>query len=206
MTSFAAVFTLIFSSLLFNEQLTTHQVVAFVILVFASLLISQEKSVKRKSNSKLKAIFLIFIANIIFGLSYSVQSYVLSEEPFWNSFIWMRIFGFGATLSLLLVPSIRKASMKFLKTSNIATRSIFAGNQFIAFIAFLLLSYALSIGSAPLINSLQGVQFVFLFVFVLVLSRHKPKVFKEDLTRKIVIQKTLGIILISCAVAILAFN
>lgn len=206
LTSFAAVFTLLFSWLLFGNTLTFSQFLAFALLVAGGFFISRDNGNKKNARNFLKAIVLVFLANLIFGFSYTLQGYVLNTEPFWNSFIWMRIFGFCGTLSLLAVPSIRRTTKTILKTSTMMTKSIFVGNQFIAFVAFLLLSYSFSIASTPLVNALQGTQYAFLFFFILLLSFYFPRVFREELTGKIVFQKVLALFLIGSAIAILALK
>jgi hypothetical protein len=47
-----------------------------------------------------------------------------------------------------------------------------------------------------LINSLQGIQYVFLLLIVFILSSRYPKVLKEELWGGVLFQKTVGTVLV----------
>ena len=63
--------------------------------------------------------------------------------------------------------------------------------------AFIMINWAISLGNVALVSSLQGVQYIFLILLVLFLSAKHPKILKEELGGGVLIQKFLGIILIS---------
>ena len=62
--------------------------------------------------------------------------------------------------------------------------------------AFIMLNWAISLGNIALINSLQGVQYVFLIIIVFFLSARYPKYLREELAGGVRLQKMIGIILI----------
>jgi len=66
-----------------------------------------------------------------------------------------------------------------------------------------------AVALAPLIylafiNALQGVQYVFLLIFTAFLSLKLPQILKEEISRKIISQKIIAILLIGGGLAILA--
>jgi hypothetical protein len=47
-----------------------------------------------------------------------------------------------------------------------------------------------------LINSLQGVQYVFLFLLVMFLSAKHPKILEEEMGGGVMLQKIIGVLLV----------
>jgi len=64
---------------------------------------------------------------------------------------------------------------------------------------------AISIGATAIINSLQGIQYVFVLLIVVFMSKKFPKVIKEELTKRVLIQKIIATVLIIIGVALIAF-
>jgi len=65
-----------------------------------------------------------------------------------------------------------------------------------------------SISLAPIaylaiLNSLKGLQYVFLFIMTIAISLFLPKVLHEEMSKKQIIQKVVSIILIGLGLAIL---
>ena len=56
----------------------------------------------------------------------------------------------------------------------------------------------------PFLNALQGVQYIFLFLIIIFLAKKFPKISEEKLTKKIILQKVISIILIGLGLAILS--
>jgi hypothetical protein len=66
-----------------------------------------------------------------------------------------------------------------------------------------MLNWAISLGSVAMVNVLQGVQYLFLIIFVLALSKLIPNVYKEEMGRDVVLQKLGGVVLVSYGLYIL---
>jgi hypothetical protein len=59
-----------------------------------------------------------------------------------------------------------------------------------------MLNWAISLGNVALINSLQGVQYVFLILIVFFLSTRYPKYLHEELGGGVLVQKVIGVSLV----------
>lgn len=80
---------------------------------------------------------------------------------------------------------------------------VFIANKTLAAGAFILLNWAISLGSVTVANALQGTQYMFLLLLAAAVSVWWPKLFREELSRVAVWQKVGGIGLISLGVALL---
>ena len=80
---------------------------------------------------------------------------------------------------------------------------MFVANKALAAGAFILLNYAISLGSVTVVNALQGTQYVWLLLLAAAVSAGWPKLFREELSRVAVWQKVAGVVLVSLGVALL---
>ena len=51
---------------------------------------------------------------------------------------------------------------------------------------------AIAYRSATLVNALQGLQYGFLFILAVAFSRRWPEIFNEEMTRRVIIQKSIA--------------
>ncbi|MCD4762330.1 hypothetical protein K8R32_05230, partial [bacterium] len=56
--------------------------------------------------------------------------------------------------------------------------------------------WAISLGNVALINSIQGTQYIFLLLIVVLLARRFPKILEEELGGGVLMQKIIGTTLV----------
>jgi drug/metabolite transporter (DMT)-like permease len=93
----------------------------------------------------------------------------------------------------------KKQKIKFTKK----TGAIFLFGQACGGISFFLINYAFSLNSVTLVHALQGVQYIVLFLIIIILSKKFPKVLEEKLTPNVLGQKIIAIILIGIGLYVL---
>ncbi len=92
---------------------------------------------------------------------------------------------------------------------NKKTGIIFLSSQAVGAIAGILQSLAISLSPVAylaILNALRGIQYVFLFIITLGFSYFYPKILKENISKRIILQKTVAIVLIVIGLAILISN
>lgn len=189
-----------------KETLSLLEGLAFILLVLGSVLIVWEKekfvNLKSLKNSLITAFF--------FSLSFVLVKYVYLALPFWTGFIWTKIGGFlTAIFFLLFATEVKKEIFKFRQKGrklNYKIAAIFVSNQGLGAGVNILQNWAIAL--VPLayvvfINALQSIQYAFLFLIIIFLSKFFPHILKEELTPKIVFQKIISIFLISLGILIL---
>lgn len=187
-----------------KETLGYFKFFAFILLILGSILITYERSKKISFQSlRISAIAAFFLA-----LSFVLTKYVYLAQPFWSGFIWIRIGGFlMAIFSFLLFKEIREEIFKKKVSFKKRTIGIFLSNQAMGAGAGILQNWAIFL--APLvyvaiINALQGIQYVFLLIFATLISLKFPKILKEEISRKLLLQKIIAILLIGGGLVLLA--
>lgn len=196
------VFAMAFFAL--GELLSTNQIIGFILIVVGGFIVSHEESLKeRVAHMGVKLFWGAVLSAVLFAASQVLVKFVFNNDTFINGFMWR---GFGAVLgaSLLLIPrKPRKAIFGSFKPSNVKTGFIFVAGQVAAALSFVLVNYAFSLGPVSLVNALSGIQYAFLFGFIVFLSKKYPKLLKEPLKPGIVRQKIWSIVLITAGVAAL---
>ncbi len=221
------VFSFILSLVFLGETLSERQLLAFCILIIGGILISIKHTKFyeiSRVKEKFKNVFGNFLGGIhagyrpsqrliinstvsalFFAIFYVLIKYVYSHQPFIGGFVWSRLGSFLGAFLIFSVPAWNKLIRKSRKeTLGFKNLFFFLSVRIFGTLAFIFLNWAISLGNVALINSLQGTQYVFLFFLVLFLSARHPKVLKEELGGGVLLQKVLGILLISIGLYMLA--
>lgn len=188
-----------------KEILNFKEIGAFILLISGSIFIVWEPS-KKISPGSLK---ISLITAFLFALTFVLTKYVYLAQPFWNGFVWIRIGGFLTALCFLFFRGVRKEIFSRKFTFNKKTGAFFLLNQGVGAGAFILQNWAIALVGLvylTIISALQGIQYVFLFIFTILLSLKSPKILKEEISKKNIIQKIIAIIAIGAGLAILALN
>lgn len=203
--SLSPVFTFLLAVFFLGEILAYQEIVAFFLILSGGFLVS----LKIKRHSPLfptRALKLALFSAFFFAFAYVLTKYIYNQIDFVSGFFWIRFGAVITVLALLILPgSFRRIRNNFNKNKK-KTSPIFLVGQLCGGLSMLLLSFAISLASVTLVNSLQGLQYGFLFLLIYFLSKYRPKFFKEELTLPIVAQKTLAIALIAAGLFILSAN
>jgi hypothetical protein len=147
-----------------------------------------------------------------FSLAFVLAKYVYLTQPFWNGFIWRSMGGFlMAVCFLFIFPEIRKelflTGKSLLPGGSKKTSAIFVSNQLAGAGSAILQNWAIFLAPlalVPLIHALNGTQYVFLFIFSVFLSLKFPRILKEEVSRDVILQKVIAIILIGLGLVLLS--
>jgi drug/metabolite transporter (DMT)-like permease len=224
--AFIPIFSFLLAYIFLNETLTSQQLLALFILIAGGILISakqHEVHFLRRCANYCRVLFGLLIGKtysedhpvrrliinslisaFIFAAYYVLIKYIYLHQPFLGSYIWTRMGSFIGALALLLIPSYRHLIFaKKRRAEAVRSLPLFLSIRFLAVIAFILLNYAIALGNVALINALQGVQYVFLIFIILILSEQYPKILREEMSRKILLQKFIGVLMVSVGLYLL---
>jgi len=185
-----------------EKLMPSMDILAFVILFLACVILSFEKTPKI-TGSYLK---LTIFSSVMFSLDYIFTKLVFLNQPFLQGAIWIGIFIFLFVSVFLLSKNSRKEIFARRMILDKGTQVKFVLAQASGGVANFLQSLAIflaPIAFLPIINSLRGIQYAFLFVITLFISIFFPKILKEGLSKRIIFQKAISIILIAIGLAIL---
>lgn len=211
------IFVFLFASYILEEKLNYDQYTGLFFLIIGSLLIALDFQkhgaltwLKKKLGFKIKfnlpqirkTIWLVLPSAALFGIASVLTKFVYSQTQFLTGFIWTRAGSLLAVIILLFIPANFQAiknSFKRHKNNGSQTKKtggIFLFGQMCGGSSAILQQYAIFLGSVTLVQALQGLQYVFVFIFAAFLTIFLPKILKEGLTKEILMQKIIAIILI----------
>jgi len=212
------IFTLGFSYLFTWQQgsplegLNYVKIVSFLLLILGSILITW----KGKEVINKKSLGLSILTALFFSLSFTTSKIVFLEQTFISGFIWLRLGGILVALLFIFFKEVREELFEKIKIKkkkalfeNPKLAVLFVFNQIIGAGAGVLQSLAIYL--APImylafINAMEGIRYVFILIFVTVLSLKFPKILSEKITKKILLKKLLAILLIIIGLTILAID
>jgi drug/metabolite transporter (DMT)-like permease len=201
--SLIPVLTLVGTSQLLHERLAQNQLIGFGILIISTIILAGGSAKQRLSK---KTIWISILSAALFAVSSVTVKLSYESEGFINGFFFSRLIGVVTACFILFIdqkalqeakqaffPSRSASSHKQIKRSS-ASILILVG-QGLGSVGFILVQYAINLGSAAIVNALQAVQYAFLVLVAFVLSSRAPKLLGEDLTMRSIIQKSTGIAL-----------
>lgn len=202
------IFTFVLTYFFLDERLSSNQLIAFSSLVIGGIVMAwPRKQVRVVSGiikpSLIKRLPLAVIAALLFASSYVLTKIIFSDQIFINGFIWIRLGGVIGAILLFLVPVSRKVILETSEKIKSKTGGLALVSKGLSGVAFILLNYAIFLGSVALVNALQGVQYIFLLILALFLSKKFPRVIKEQVNQSALIQKTVAILFIIMGLGIL---
>jgi len=146
----------------------------------------------------LEIVFEILSA-IGFALAYILLRQAYLKLDFFSVLIWSRLILIPFVLVVLTIPILRNKiiTSKGLRINFLSREGfVFLGGQTSGVISEFLLLFSISLANPALVNSLQGTQYIFIFIFAIVLSRKFPTIFEEKYTLLNLFSKIIGIGLI----------
>lgn len=153
-----------------------------------------------------KELLLSILSALFFAASYLVLKGAYVRENFLTVLVYSRLILIPLMVIIILIPSLNKivlivsdTKIKILSKTGL----LFLFGQAAGGAQQLLLTFAISLATPALVNSLQGVQYVFLFLFSLILSKKYTTVFEEKHSFLILLSKLTGIGLIGVGLYLL---
>ncbi len=202
--AFITIFIYIIAQAFLKESLTAVQVVGMIILIFASLLLSFEKT--RGHHGWHTGFLWAILSALFFAISHTTAKYLYINYDFGVALVWSKSTVGLVGLVTLFFPSVRAVFKKKKKQAKTVAKRyaglIVFADKFLSIIANLLIQYAMAIGSVTLVGAMSGLQFVLMFVFIFLLTKFLPKVFKEYFTKNELIVQTIAIVLVALGSAL----
>ncbi len=202
------IFLLIFA----GQSLSIIQIEAITVLILGLLILTLEDL---KGRFEKRELLMEIGAALFFALSYYLLSLGFAMQSFLTVLVWSKPSLIPIAVVLLIIPTTRRKILGFIQKDrsnqsvsqshrNLLTGVVFAFGQTSAVLSELLLTYAISLANPAIVNSLQGLKYVFLLIFSLILGRRYPEVFKNKSGTVFLITQFFGITLIVWGLYLLA--
>lgn len=191
---------------IFSKSVSQAELIAIFVLVLGLIFLT---IFEWRGHLKRNELLFEFISAILFAISYIILRRAFLMDDFMTVLVWSRMVFIPLAIVLFLIPITRKMILikdegtKFSLKSKAGLLFMFgsvAGGS-----SELLITFSVSLATPALVNSLQGSQYLFLFIASLFLGKKFPEIFKETHTHLKTAFKILGIVCIAAGLYILAF-
>lgn len=195
------VFIYILGVIFLDEYLNTPQLTGSALIIGGAIGLSLELGQKIKL--RLRTFLLMTLSSLIYGIHGIMFKVIALEESFWVTSFW-EFVGFSiASVTLLLYGPYRYQFTSSLKKNFWAMITINGVSEFLAMAGQMIMSFMSLTIPVALAYIVNGFQPFFVFLFGLLLTLFFPTVIKENITKKVLLQKSIMIALMFLGVVLL---
>lgn len=177
-----------------GEVLTIKQVIASLLIVGGGIAIALEIT-KKKVRIKKEVFFLMLLSSFLFALGQLVFKYIGLQETFWVTSFWGYLgYGIIGVLIFSFYKPYRKQFLHVITENKLSILSTNGLNETINVLAQSTTNFATLLAPLALVNVVSGFQPLFVFLYGIVITLFFPKLGKESLLKKHLLQKIIAII------------
>lgn len=188
------VFSYILALIFFKENLALQQIIGSILIILSAVLISFDFE-ERNNKGKWLALILMALSSLLYATYFFLFDIGIRNSSYNSCAFWLQIGFLIQGIILICFKSYRSTFIKAIKNNGQKYISLNITNEVINLIANLLVNFANVTIPLALANVLNGFQGAFVFILGVIGVKLLPKYFKENISKKIVVQKISCIII-----------
>jgi len=196
--SLVPVFTLSITSILIDERLSTSGFYGFLLLVIATAILSYGKRGERLT---VPTIFIAVASAFLFASSSALGKISFQQTAFLDVFVWSRFATLFTSLMIgFFAPGVKVELLKLASPHTHLAAEQESGaffymlfGQLCGACGFILLQYAISQGSAALVNALQATQYAILILVAWFGGAYFRRILQEHRSQTSIVIKSTAI-------------
>ncbi len=194
------VFVAILGAFLLDEIFSFKTYLGIGIIVIGSALIMFRSNLMALLHSR--AFGLMIISAFVASAQSVVTKHLLDFYSYWTIYGWFTLFaGIIGLIVFLRLLSLLRQTIKERGWKGIVLYSISESNSQVAVFLY---TIAVSLWYVSLASAVVAVQYLFLFIWTVILTQIKPNWIQEEISRKVSFQKIIAIILIIGGIFLIA--
>jgi len=195
-------FTFVLGVVILHELPRWQQLLGAGLVIGGALGLSLDKKLHLTS-FKPRLVLLMLAATFAVALSSVVFKFFAVQDEFWSTTFWTFVGEglFGA--AILAMPKYRKQFMTLFRRNPGAVIGVNAANELINLGGGLGVRYATLLAPVALVSAISATTTFFVFLFAILLTVFFPKIGREELSARNVIQKAVGGLLIMAGVVLI---
>lgn len=184
------IFALLFAFVALRELPAPVQIAYGAIIVAGSLILSVERST---GTFKTRLIVYTLTGSALIALTNTLFKYVALDADFWVSIFWQGLGTVCASSLLLIYAPFRNAFLHFMSVNWGIGLALNALNETFTIVGNVLFAYAILLAPLALVQTTEAYQPIFVFTASVILAVLFPKHIREDISKGVLVHKTLGI-------------
>ena len=195
----SSIFVALFGAIWLGEIFHLQTYFGVVAIAFGAALIMLRTTIRELMRSHVLGIMAAAaLANAIHAI---LVKYLLGFNNYWTVFGSITLVNglFGLIIFSSQVPVV----LRLAKSRGWTGVGLVASSETIGMLASLLFTFSASVWYVTLANAVSQIQYLFLFLGTIVVSRYRPRLFQEAVTKRTALQKIVAIAAIICGVVLL---
>lgn len=189
------VFSYFLALLVLKETLSRIQIVGSLLIILGAIGISLNIK-KGKIHLTREVLLLQLLASFIIALNYLFFKFFAIQLDFWTVSFWQYLgFVLFGLIILTFVKSYRRDFLSSFKNNSKEIIGLNTINETLNITATIIFTFATLLAPLAIVWVINGFQPVFVFLIGVLLTLFFPHLIKEDITKKIILQRVLFIIL-----------
>jgi drug/metabolite transporter (DMT)-like permease len=189
--------------LVLDETLTPTQLAGGVLIIAGALLVSLRPA-GSGGKFRARAAGLMLICALALALSSLIFKIFAVREQFWATTFWMFVGEAVFGVALLCITSFRREFVRLLRTNMGALLTINGANELINLGGGLGNRYALVLAPLSLVQAVGSTTTLFVFLFGIILTLLYPRLGRESLSSRELLQKGVAALLVAVGVALVS--
>lgn len=190
------VFSFVLAYFVLGETLNNNQLLGGLLIVLGAIGISLDLSERKKVKFKNEVFWLMMLSSLIFALNFLFFKYFAIKSSFWFTSFWEYVgFAVFAFLLMVFVKSYREQFIDVLRHNRVTVLSLNGANEIVNIMAKVAFNLASLLAPITVIWIVNGFQPFFVFAYGVILTLLFPKIVKENISGKSLIQKILAILI-----------
>ena len=188
------VFSYILALVFFKENLTAQQIIWSIVIILSAVLISIDFE-NKNHKSRLIVLILMALSSLLFATNFFLFDIWIRHSSYNSCAFWFQMGLLIQGIILMCIKSYMTTFLKAIKNNGKKYFSLNIINEAVNLIWNLLVNLANLTIPIALANVLNGFQGWFTFIIGALWVKFLPKYFKENMNKKVVIQKVSCIVL-----------
>jgi len=189
------IFSYILGFIFLQEVLNSQQIIAALLIIFGAIGISLDLNAK-KFKIKIKPFLLMLLSSFLLAGGYFLFKFVTIIDNYWVSNFWLYLgILVPAMLMLLFSKTYRQDFFKLVQKHKIVLISLNLVNEILDVIGKMTMTFAVLLAPLSLALVVNGFQPLLALGYGIILTIFFPKIIKEDISKKIILQKIIFIII-----------
>lgn len=190
-----------------GETLTSEQVAYSAVIVLGAVILSFDLSEDSGLIFKKKLVGFVLTSSFFYALYQVLFKVGALEEDFWVSLFWQHVGLLLVGLFLLaFVPRYRREFLSMVKDNSAAIFSLNIGSELLTIVGNSFVAYASLLAPVALVMTVELYQPAFVFLFGVLLTLYLPKIAKERIRGRHLVQKLSAIAVIFAGSYLLYFR
>lgn len=199
------VFSYILALLFFKENLTVSQITGAIIITLSAIIISFDFE-EKNNKSKWKALLLMALSSLCYAIYFVLFDVAVRHSSYNSCVFWYQIGLLLIGIILICIKSYRTTFLKAVKNNGKTYFLLNITNEVLNLVANFLVNFATITIPIAIANVLNGFQGAFVFLLGIIGMKLLPKYFKENLSKKVVLQKVSCIVLSVIGLIVMFIN